>query len=98
MAEPDRPQRKRGIPLPAVILATIAAALAAALVFGLLDDDEPETTDAQVVELQPGEPEGGFATGEDLSGTAAPTVTFEALDLESAAAGDEVDLDSYRDG
>jgi thiol-disulfide isomerase/thioredoxin len=95
----DDAGRRTGVPLAAVVLATVAAALATALfvnvVLDFSGDDEPNP---RTLTLSPGDPVGGIPTGEDPSGTAAPDFSFEALAVEGTRDGDEVDFADYRDG
>ena len=97
--EDDERPTRREIPLAAVILATVAAALATALfVTVVLDIGGSDDGDqVKTISLQPGEPGGGIPTGQDLSGTPAPDFEFEALSLAAAEAGADVDFAAYRD-
>jgi thiol-disulfide isomerase/thioredoxin len=82
-----------------VLLATVAAALATALVVSLLvDGDEQQEPAGDVITLQTGDPEGGFPTGQDLSGTQAPEVDVEALRIDGVDAGEDIALTAHRDG
>jgi thiol-disulfide isomerase/thioredoxin len=65
------------------------------VVLGAEESDEPNP---HTLSLRPGEPGGGIPTGEDPSGSAAPSFSFEALDVEGVDSGDDIDFADYRDG
>jgi thiol-disulfide isomerase/thioredoxin len=87
----------RTVPLSAVVLATVAATLATALVVSLLTGGEDGPT-RETVALQQGAPTGGIASGIDLSGSQAPDFEFEPLRVGGAEGDDDVDFAGYRAG
>jgi thiol-disulfide isomerase/thioredoxin len=100
--EGEGKRRRTGIPLSAVILATIAAALVTTLFVTVVLDageaDEASEANPETLLLQPGDPGEGIPTGEDPSGTPAPDFDFEALALDGIDGGDEINFAAYQDG
>ena len=96
--EGDDTGKRAGIPLSAVILATIAAAIVTGLFISFVLDAGDDEATPTALSLQPGDPLGGIPTGEDPSGAAAPDFDFEALAVAGADDGDEVAFSTYRHG
>jgi thiol-disulfide isomerase/thioredoxin len=100
VTEPDDPTEgapARTVPLSAVVLATVAATLATALVVSLLTGGDERPT-AETVTLQEGAPAGGIASGIDLSGAQAPDFDFEPLRVAAADGDRAIDFADYRAG